>query len=294
MRPGEVRRERVDPVERLGGVDRVLVALPGEGQLPVAGGDGDVDQAGDVDPDDLPDPTFDLRLGLVVPAAQSVAHPLQRVLGLHQRALAGVRDLGRLLGGVDVRDAQLQRRVRVAARDLPVTQRALEHGPLAWPGVSLHARARTEPGAAPSWPTSARNRSRNPALARSGTTNRTPAWSISRIVLGCPIAESHTIRQARSGDRQAAAPVTRRPTSTPPRSPDPDGCRAPSRPRLTPATCGPAARPAGQTPSPSRPAPSAHTRRDTPTVVRSTCSRPAVTPNRSIAPAATRERRSSA
>ena len=43
------------------------------------------------------------------------------------------------------------------------------------------------------WPTSARNRSRNPALARNGTTNRTPAWSISRIVLGCPIAESHTI-----------------------------------------------------------------------------------------------------
>ena len=46
---GEVRRERVDPVERRGGVDRGLVALPGDCQLPVAGGDGDVDQAGDVD-----------------------------------------------------------------------------------------------------------------------------------------------------------------------------------------------------------------------------------------------------
>ena len=56
---GEVRRERVDPVERSGGGDRVLVALPGQGQLPLAGGDGHVDQAGDVDTDDLPDPAFD-------------------------------------------------------------------------------------------------------------------------------------------------------------------------------------------------------------------------------------------
>jgi hypothetical protein len=44
-----------------------------------------------------------------------------------------------------------------------------------------------------SWPQSVRNRSRNPALALSGTTNRTPAWSISLSVFGAPIAESHTI-----------------------------------------------------------------------------------------------------
>ena len=57
---GEVRRERVDPVERGGRVDRVVVALPGQGQLAVAGGDGDVDQAGDVRGEDLSDAAFDL------------------------------------------------------------------------------------------------------------------------------------------------------------------------------------------------------------------------------------------
>ena len=39
----DVRRERVDPIEALGGGDRILVALPGQGQLALAGGDGDVD-----------------------------------------------------------------------------------------------------------------------------------------------------------------------------------------------------------------------------------------------------------
>ena len=94
-RTGEVCRERVDPVERSGGGDRVLVTFPGQGQLPLARGDGDVDQAGDVDSDDLPDPTFDLLAGLVVPAAQSIAYPLQCSFGLQQRTLARVSDLGR-------------------------------------------------------------------------------------------------------------------------------------------------------------------------------------------------------
>ena len=35
---GEVGRERVDPVDGGGGVDRVVVALPGQGRLAVAGG----------------------------------------------------------------------------------------------------------------------------------------------------------------------------------------------------------------------------------------------------------------
>ena len=92
---GEVRRQRVDPVTRHGGGERFLVALPGHCQLVVGGADGDVDQAGDVDRDDLSDPTFDLLAGFVVPAAQPVAQALQRVLGLGQRALARVGDLGR-------------------------------------------------------------------------------------------------------------------------------------------------------------------------------------------------------
>ena len=101
-------------------------------------------------------------------------------------------------------------------------------------------------------------------------------------------SRSHTRSTGPARRSQAVAPGSRRPTSTPPRSPDPDGCRAPSHPACTPATCGPGGRPDDQTPTPSRPTPSAHTRPDTPTVVRSTCNRPASTPNRSIAPAATR------
>ena len=230
---GEVRRERVDPVERCGRVDRVLVALPGECQLVVAGGDGHVDQAGDVGAEDLPDPTFDLFAGLVVAAAQSVAHPLERVLGLLTAHVRGRQRPGwpPRRSGCTPPAASAAGGVSVAG-DLPVAQRALEHGSAAAAGASPRARAGSGPDATRAWPTSARNRSRNPALARNGTTNRTPAWSISRIVLGCPIAESHTINRP-GPEISSSRSRTRRPTSTPPRSPDPGGCRAPSRPALT-------------------------------------------------------------
>ena len=65
-----------------------------EGQFAVAGGDGHVDQSGDVHTDDLADPTFDLLTRLVVPAAEPVAHPLQCVLRFDQCAFARVCDLG--------------------------------------------------------------------------------------------------------------------------------------------------------------------------------------------------------
>ncbi len=93
---GEVGRERVDPIERGGVVDRLLVALPGERKrVGLLRGDGDVDQPGDVRSDDLSDATFDLLPGFVVAAAESVVHPGERVLGLLKRPLAGRGDLRR-------------------------------------------------------------------------------------------------------------------------------------------------------------------------------------------------------
>jgi hypothetical protein len=68
---GEVRGERVDAVEGGGGVDLVVVALPGQGQLAARAGDGDVDEPGDVAAEDLPDAAFDLGAGLVVAAAEA-------------------------------------------------------------------------------------------------------------------------------------------------------------------------------------------------------------------------------
>ena len=96
--------------------------------LSLAAGDGDVDQAGDVCAEDLPDPALDLFAGFVVAAAQSVAESLEGVLGLGQRPFAGLGDLRGLLGGVDVRHPKRQRRLGVSPRYLPVAQRAPKPG----------------------------------------------------------------------------------------------------------------------------------------------------------------------
>ncbi len=85
----------------------------------MAGADGHIDQPGDIDADDLPDATLDLKAGFVVPAAESVAYPLQCVFGLDQRALSRVCDLGGFLAGVDVGHPKWQRRP-VRGCDLPV------------------------------------------------------------------------------------------------------------------------------------------------------------------------------
>ena len=79
-------------------MDRLLVALPGDRWLALAGGDRDGDQPVDVGADDLPDAPLDLDLGLVVAAAEPVAYALELLFCLRQRAFARVGDLRVLLG----------------------------------------------------------------------------------------------------------------------------------------------------------------------------------------------------
>ena len=121
---GEVRRERVDPVERGGGAIASWLRCQVRVGFPLR-----VVTVASIRPVTLRRgsgrSSLDLVAGLVVAAAESVADALERVLGLRQRAFAGVGDLGRLLGGVDVRDAQRQRRRVSLGGDLPVAQRAL-------------------------------------------------------------------------------------------------------------------------------------------------------------------------
>ena len=97
--------------------------------------------------------------------------------------------------------------LRVAGRDLPVAQRAVEAGAQLRREASLRARAGSGRGRSPAWPTSARNRSRNPALARSGTMNRTPGVVDLAQRLGLPHRGVAHDQQPRPGDRQAAAPA---------------------------------------------------------------------------------------
>ena len=73
---GKVGRQRVDPVGLGGGGDRVLVALPGDRRLPLAGAGGDGDQVLDLAGEDPGDSGVDLFAGLVVAAAEPVAHAL--------------------------------------------------------------------------------------------------------------------------------------------------------------------------------------------------------------------------
>jgi hypothetical protein len=73
---GEVGRQRVDPVGALRLGDRVVVALLGDRRLALRGVNCDGDQPLDVLADDLPDAPLDLRLGLVVAAAEPVGDSL--------------------------------------------------------------------------------------------------------------------------------------------------------------------------------------------------------------------------
>ena len=75
-----------------------------------------VDQACDGAGEDLGDARVDLLAGLVVAPAEAALDARERVLGLGQRALAGGGDLARLLGGVDVGDAQRERLRRSRGR----------------------------------------------------------------------------------------------------------------------------------------------------------------------------------
>ena len=101
-----------------------MVAVVGQGGAPGAGGGGGRDQSLDLAGEDGRDPRVNLAAGLVVASAETTLDARERVLGLSQCAFAGGGDLACFLGGVDVRDAQLQRLASLGAGDLPVAQRA--------------------------------------------------------------------------------------------------------------------------------------------------------------------------
>ena len=147
--------------------------------LPLRADDGDGDQPVDVLADDLPDAPLDLGLGLVVAAAEPVAHALELLFCLRQRALARGGDLGLLLGGVDVGDAEALAARRSRDPRAPSRVSAPRYLVRSFAG-SRRSRsatcgsARSAPG-----PSSAAGSARaKPVSARSGTMNRRPARSI--------------------------------------------------------------------------------------------------------------------
>ena len=133
-------------------------------RLALAGGDLDVDQAGDVGGRGSARCGARPVPGLVVAAAEPVADPRECVLGLDQGALAGGRDLGGFLGGVDVGDAQVSVARPLGSVSLPVAQRALE--PVRCSAGSLASR---------SWHVAQRAQ-RVGGRRRSGTARGTRRW----------------------------------------------------------------------------------------------------------------------
>src|ERR1017187_3399855 len=79
---GQVGGQGIQPVQGRGRGDRGSVAMPADDELAGAGAGGDGQQAGGPAGEGLGDSGVGLLSGLVVAAAQPVAHPGQRGLGL--------------------------------------------------------------------------------------------------------------------------------------------------------------------------------------------------------------------